>query len=270
VKRYLVDIGRTARSLWEGLSVTLSYMLQRPITVQYAGPDAKTDTPVQHLLPSRFRGLLEVDMETCTACQACERACPINVIAIGIEKLPENPKQRVMTRFDIDVGKCMFCGLCVEPCPTGSIQHTREFEGSQRFLPNMVMRFVDPTKPALPYRPPKGAVAYPRKVLGEINSGLLKAWDSAPLPVPKGEPRVPTPGQTRELVARAVGATGQVLVDLLEQAQAGLDCGECTYLTCRAYAEGLASGKEQRPALCKPGGEASASTTRQVLGTARR
>jgi len=43
-------------------------------------------------LPERYRGFLEVDMSICTACQACERACPINVIAIEIEKDPANPR----------------------------------------------------------------------------------------------------------------------------------------------------------------------------------
>lgn len=185
------DLKRTALSVFEGMSVTLSHMFRRPITVQYAGPEAaaKSDAPpVQHTLPSRYRGLLEVDLDTCTACQACERACPINVIAIDIDKDPANPKQRVMSRFDIDAAKCMFCGLCVEPCPTGSIQHSREFEGSQRHLPNMMLRFIKPEAPVPPYKPPKGATAYPRRVLGEVTRELIKQWDSPP-PFKKDGPK---------------------------------------------------------------------------------
>src|SRR5216684_3096384 len=179
VGAYVKNVRDTAKSFWEGMSVTLSYMFRKPITIQY--PD-RTDVPVRDTTPARYRGFLEVDMDTCTACQACERACPINVIAIEIEKDPANPKNRVMTRFDIDEAKCMFCGLCVEPCPTGAIQHTREFEGSQRILSNMVLRFVDPARPIAPYKPPKGATAYPRKMFGEITRPLVKKWDSAPPP----------------------------------------------------------------------------------------
>jgi NADH-quinone oxidoreductase subunit I len=101
-----------------------------------------------------------------------------------VDKDPANPKSRVMTRFDIDAGKCMHCGLCVEPCPTGSIQHTREFEGTQRHLHNMTLRFVDAAQPVPPDKPPKGATVYPRAVLGSITRKLLKRWDSPPPPFP--------------------------------------------------------------------------------------
>ncbi len=277
VSQYLGNIKDTVKSTWEGMSVTLSYMFRRPMTVQYAGPEtvANLSMPrVQETLPSRYRGFLEVDMETCTACQACERACPINVIAIEIEKDPANPKNRVMTRFDIDEAKCMFCGLCVEPCPTGAIQHTREFEGSQRNLQNMVLRFVDPAKPAAPYKPPKGATAYPRVMLGEITRRLVKKWDSLPPPFPlagaavapaKKKDTASSAAAALELAKKAIGADKAKLAVVLEEAQAGTDCGACTYPTCREYSEAIASGKEERLNLCEPGGAESARATEIIM-----
>jgi NADH-quinone oxidoreductase subunit I len=181
VREYVGAVGTTARSFWHGLSVTLSYLLRRPITVQY--PD-RTPLPVRDTLPPRYRGFLEVDVAVCTGCQACERACPIDCIAIVLEKDPQNPKQRLVTQFDIDEAKCMFCGLCVEPCPTGSIQHTREFEASQRHIRNLVFRWSDPLKPWPVYKVQKDATYYPRAPLGSILRPMLeaRAWD-APAPV---------------------------------------------------------------------------------------
>ena len=174
-QEYVGNIRETVVSFWHGMSVTLSHMFRRPQTVQY--PD-RVDFPVKETLPSRYRGFLEVDASICTACQACERACPIACIAIEVEKDPANPKQRMMTRFDIDVAKCMYCGLCVEPCPTGAIQHSREFEGSMVNVANLTFRYVDPLNPVPVYKVQKGADSIPRRTVGELVREQMKKWDA--------------------------------------------------------------------------------------------
>jgi len=198
VRAYAGAVGTTVWSFWHGLSVTLSYLLRRPITVQY--PD-RTTLPVREMLPPRYRGFLEVDVSICTGCQACERACPIDCIAMVLEKDPQNPKQRLVTQFDIDEAKCMFCGLCVEPCPTGSIQHTQEFEASTRHLRNLTFRWSDPLKPWPVYKVPKDATYYPRALLGAILRPMLeaRAWDAPPPeflpPEPEGKPAPAAPAK---------------------------------------------------------------------------
>jgi len=188
VEQYFGNVTETVQSFWHGLSITLSYLLRRPITTQY--PD-RTELPVRDMLPPRYRGFLEVDPDICTGCQACERACPISCIQINLEKDSANPKLRVVTQFDIDEAKCMFCGLCVEPCPTGAIQHTREFEGSQRSVRNLTLRWADPENPFPVYKVAKGAEYYPRAPLGSLVRAKLEArrWDA---PGPEFLPPDPT------------------------------------------------------------------------------
>jgi NADH-quinone oxidoreductase subunit I/NAD(P)H-quinone oxidoreductase subunit I len=179
IREYFGHITDVVKTFWEGMTVTLSYMLRRPITVQY--PD-RTEKRIADTLPSRYRGLLEVDTSVCTGCMACERACPIAVIKIATDKDPTNPKQRVIAQFDIDISKCMFCGLCVEPCPTGAIQHTREFESTVKAIDNLVYRWIpDPEKPVPFYRPVKGQDA-PRAPVGELMRKRLAAavWTAPP------------------------------------------------------------------------------------------
>jgi NADH-quinone oxidoreductase subunit I/NAD(P)H-quinone oxidoreductase subunit I len=179
IREYFGHITEAVKTFWEGMTVTLSYMLRRPITVQY--PD-RTDKRIADTLPERYRGILEVDTSVCTGCMACERACPINVIKISADKDPTNPKQRLLTQFDIDVSKCMFCGLCVEQCPTGAIQHTREFESTMKSIDSLVFRWVpDPEQPVLFYRPVKGQDA-PRVPVGELLRKRLQAasWIAPP------------------------------------------------------------------------------------------
>ncbi len=186
IREYFGHITEVVKTFWEGLSVTLSYMLRRPMTIQY--PD-RVEKRIADTLPARYRGLLEVDVSVCTGCMACERACPIAVIKISTDKDPTNPKQRVVTQFDIDVSKCMFCGLCVEQCPTGSIQHTKEFESTMKSIDSLVFRWVpDPEHPAPFYRPVKGQDP-PRAPVGEIlRKRMASAVWTAPPSILPAEP----------------------------------------------------------------------------------
>jgi formate hydrogenlyase subunit 6/NADH:ubiquinone oxidoreductase subunit I len=149
-RSYVANIVDTAKTIFEGMAVTFSHFVRKPFTVQY--PD-RTAIRVQDTLPFRYRGILEVDLEICTGCLACERACPIDCIVIDVKKDPQT-RGMVMTRFDIDMAKCMYCGLCSEPCPTGAIHHTPEFEGADYSLESLVRRFIK--DPVVAYKPKKG------------------------------------------------------------------------------------------------------------------
>src|SRR3954464_15962014 len=129
LSQYIKSISTAANTILEGMAVTFSHLFREPITVQY--PE-KLDRPITEMLPPRYRGFLEVQMDICTGCKRCERSCPIECIAIDLVKNPPTKKQ-AMTRFDIDMGKCMYCGLYAEACKfesTGAKLHAREFEGA--------------------------------------------------------------------------------------------------------------------------------------------
>src|SRR5690349_1206155 len=159
---YLRSIKEAVATIGEGMAVTASHMVRKPVTLEY--PDRLPgEVRVQDTLPFRYRGILEVDLEICTGCLACERACPIDCIVIDAKKQPG--VGMVLTRFDIDMAKCMYCGLCSEPCPTGSIHHTPEFEGADYSLESLIRRFVK--DPVAAYKPSKGPETDP-----EINRFL--------------------------------------------------------------------------------------------------
>ncbi len=69
---------------------------------------------------ARYRGFHRYDLTTCIACDQCAKACPVDCIYIGKERV-ENGKGFKVTGFTIDYTKCMFCALCVEPCPVDCI-----------------------------------------------------------------------------------------------------------------------------------------------------
>jgi NADH-quinone oxidoreductase subunit I/NAD(P)H-quinone oxidoreductase subunit I len=89
----------------------------------------------------------------------------------------------------------MFCGLCVEPCPTGSIQHTREFEGSMADIRNLTIRWADPMKPFQVYKVDKTAEYFPRAPLGSLVRAKFDAirWDAKGPDYLPPEPPAATP-----------------------------------------------------------------------------
>jgi len=164
VGSYFSKYKRNRHSIFEGMAVTASHFVRKPYTVSIRTGCRS----VQDTLPFRYRGILEVDLEICTGCLACERACPIDCIVIAVEKDPKT-KSMILSQFDIDIAKCMYCGLCSEPCPTGSIHHTTEFEGADYSLESLIRRFVK--EPVQAYKPKKGPETDPR-VAPILNRGM--------------------------------------------------------------------------------------------------
>ena len=190
---YLGGIADVCKTILDGMAVTFSHFVRKPSTVQY--PD-RMAVRVQDTLPFRYRGILEVDLEICTGCLACERACPIDCIVIDVTK-DKATKGMVMTRFDIDMAKCMYCGLCSEPCPTGAIHHTPEFEGSDFSLESLIRRFVK--DPVVAYKPKKAGEDDPD--LKEMLDRGMRYVEEFAIPAgagPGGEPEGATPGDEED------------------------------------------------------------------------
>jgi len=165
VRGWVGHIVRTASSILEGLAVTLSWAFRRPYTIQY--PD-KVEVPVPETLPEAYRGILEVDLRLCTGCLQCEKTCPIQCISISIEK-GEDAVRR-LTRFDIDISRCMYCGLCSESCAFDALAHSNQFEAARQDISELTLHFV---REPVPVARHKAGEAPPRRPRGEILREVL-------------------------------------------------------------------------------------------------
>ncbi|MDO8803207.1 MAG: 4Fe-4S binding protein [Elusimicrobiota bacterium] len=118
----------------KGLWVTLKVLFLPAITVQY---------PTEKIVPyPRFRGMLAYDAEACIVCGMCVRACPSKCIALAkaapapapvpVEGQPAAPAAKPkIAWYTLDYGRCNFCGLCEESCPTKpkkALWHSLDYE----------------------------------------------------------------------------------------------------------------------------------------------
>ena len=85
--------------------------------------DATVEYPfAPYEIPDGFRGKPEHNEKLCIACEACAIACPANAITMELSE-----DQSLIT-WNINYGRCIFCGRCQEVCPMFAIELTKEFE----------------------------------------------------------------------------------------------------------------------------------------------
>jgi len=133
LSNFFGTVKRVAISLLRALKTTVPYLLnhnpnslRKEVTEQY--PDPVSSKTVDDL-PPRTRGLLHNEIKECIGCHECEKVCPVQCIHIESERLLDTGKEWVSV-FDIDHSQCIFCALCVEVCPTGSLTHSKRYEGA--------------------------------------------------------------------------------------------------------------------------------------------
>ena len=129
--------------LLKGLLVTMKNLRRKPFTVQY--PEERLP---QH---PRFRGEeFAWYEERCTGCASCAKYCPLGIIRIVTSpsgsELQEGGKYNLDV-FDIDIGRCMFCGLCVEACPYDALFMGSGFERG-RYERNDLVIHIDELRQA--------------------------------------------------------------------------------------------------------------------------
>lgn len=145
MKKYFTNIKDAIVTTSIGFSITFRHLFTRSITLQY--PEEKWD------LPERSRMRLFMDWDDCIGCLKCARACPVDCIHITTNRVPKDfdglaptsngtPRRLFVEQFDIDMSECMYCALCVYPCPESCIYMTREYEFSVLDREELIYDFV--------------------------------------------------------------------------------------------------------------------------------
>ena len=172
MSEYFNQIIDGVKSFITGMRLTLNHFNKKKdlvATLQYPHekwPVPERDIGFDHADYNLIRSRLHVDIDDCIACMQCERACPVDCIKIDSIKPPKDndfdcgmtsndtQKKMIVSRFTIDMSECMYCNLCVYPCPEECIymvggpndkKHEIDYEFSQYERDGMVFEFADAT-----------------------------------------------------------------------------------------------------------------------------
>jgi NADH-quinone oxidoreductase subunit I len=149
MRQYFADIWQAVHSALLGMGITIKHIVKKPVTLQY--PDERW------VLPERFRGFVYLDTHRCNACLQCAKACPVSCIYIATEG---KGVDRYMTRYAVDYNKCIWCGLCTEPCPTEAVTMSHDYDHSLYFRQKLVYEFVSPEKPVPTHKTKRAEQGY--------------------------------------------------------------------------------------------------------------
>jgi NADH-quinone oxidoreductase subunit I len=137
----LREAGETLVTLVKGFNVTFRNMLRKTVTENYP------EEPVH--FQARYRGIHvlhrdENGLEKCVGCFLCAAACPARCIYIeaaentGAQRISAG--ERYASVYNIDYSRCIFCGYCVEACPTDAITHGHGFELATTNINSLIYR----------------------------------------------------------------------------------------------------------------------------------
>ena len=135
------EAGETLAALAKGFGVTFRNMLRKTVTENYP------EEPVH--FQARYRGIHvlhrdENGLEKCVGCFLCAAACPARCIYIEAAENTDaqriSASERYAAVYNIDYSRCIFCGYCVEACPTDAITHGHGFELAPSNINELIYR----------------------------------------------------------------------------------------------------------------------------------
>jgi len=173
LSEYFQNILYTVKSALSGMSLTWEHFINKKkyvSTLQYPNekwPQPERNIGFDHSEYNVIRSRLHVDIDDCIGCLQCEKACPVDCIKIDTIKPPKNSeydcgktshdtqKKMIVPRFTIDMSECMYCNLCVYPCPEECIfmvggpnepKHEIDYEFSKYVKHDLLFEFSNTTE----------------------------------------------------------------------------------------------------------------------------
>lgn len=98
-------------------------------SLQFFGRKPITEKLEPRPASASYRGFHINDMDKCIGCSSCQKICDNAAITmVEIPSIKEDAAKGIRNlRPAIDYGRCCWCALCVDICPTSAIELSREY-----------------------------------------------------------------------------------------------------------------------------------------------
>ena len=117
----------------KGMLLTLVSTFKKPVTNQY--PNKPRPVEPRYMGFPALTWDHEVGEPFCTACMVCIRQCPTQCMSATMKDNPlqkegVSKRRKIVDEFEINLNRCILCGICVEVCNFDAIVMSHEHEMS--------------------------------------------------------------------------------------------------------------------------------------------
>ena len=124
--------------------INISNVFRKPRTVAYTGE--------RMIIPEGSRGVLHLKLDLdsleviCNGCGVCKMVCPQN--CLEVKKMTDGNGKEILDEFCLDLGKCIFCGNCVDTCEMNAINMSYKYQLAEYNKRNLKLEKVELIKPS--------------------------------------------------------------------------------------------------------------------------
>jgi formate hydrogenlyase subunit 6/NADH:ubiquinone oxidoreductase subunit I len=120
----------------EGLIVTIKATFRKPVTAEYPNPDKRQAVADRYMGFPALMWDMNIQEPYCTGCMVCVRNCPTQCMTAEMKDNPYysdgiSGRRKIIDKFEINLGRCILCGICVDVCNFDAIEMSHEHELSK-------------------------------------------------------------------------------------------------------------------------------------------
>ena len=113
--------------------MTLKSTFRKPVTAEYPVPEKRFELDPRYMGFPALMWDTEVQEPYCTGCMVCIRECPTQCMTAQMKDNElfvegKSRRRKIIDEFEINLSRCILCGICVDVCNFDAIEMSHEHE----------------------------------------------------------------------------------------------------------------------------------------------